>query len=287
MERYSATTMLPLARKAAKIIVVLIATVTVLQTFGVNVTAVVAGLGIGGIAVALAAQKTVENLFGGVSLIVDQPMRVGDVVKTGDFTGTVEEIGLRSTRLRTPDRTVVSIPNGQLSTQSIENLTRRDKMWLRLVVAVRPDTSSDQLRDVLTGLQRLLAAHPRLERGARVRLIGFGQQSFDVEVVGTVPTTSFDELLAVREDLMLRVAELLRGSGTGLALPAQIQYDTPTYGIDPERRQQAEQRVAAAREAGKLSLPDLPPEELAALAGTLDWPPRGTWRSRTPDTPAR
>lgn len=287
MGRHAATTMLPLARKAAKIVVVLIATVTVLQTFGVNVTAVVAGLGIGGIAVALAAQKTVENLFGGVSLIVDQPMRVGDVVKTGDFTGTVEEIGLRSTRLRTPDRTVVSIPNGQLSTQSIENLTRRDKMWLRLVVAVRPDTSSDQLRDVLTGLQRLLAAHPRLERGARVRLIGFGQQSFDVEVVGTVPTTSFDELLAVREDLMLRVAELLRGSGTGLALPAQIQYDTQTYGIDPERRQQAEQRVAAAREAGKLSLPDLPPEEMAALAGTLDWPPRGTWRSKTPDTPAR
>jgi MscS family membrane protein len=290
MGRHSATTMLPLARKAAKIVVVLVAVVTVLQTFGVNVTAVVAGLGIGGIAVALAAQKTVENLFGGVSLIVDQPMRVGDVVKTGDFTGTVEEIGLRSTRLRTPDRTLVSIPNGQLSTQSIENFTRRDKMWLRLVVAVRPDTSSDQLRDVLTGLQRLLAAHPRLERGARVRLIGFGQQSFDVEVIGTVPTTSFDELLAVREDLLLRIVELLQGAGTGLALPAQIQFDSKTYGVDPERRQQAERRVAAAREAGKLTLPDLPPEEAAALAGTLDWPPLGTWRTsptREPDTPAR
>src|SRR6185503_9043970 len=119
MGRYSATTMLPLMRKAAKIVVVLIATVTVLQTFGVNVTAVVAGLGIGGIAVALAAQKTVENLFGGVSLIVDKPMMVGDVVKAGEVTGTVEEIGLRSTRLRTPDRTLVSIPNGQLSTQNI------------------------------------------------------------------------------------------------------------------------------------------------------------------------
>jgi len=290
MGRHAAITMLPLARKAAKILVVLIAGVTVLQTFGVNVTAVVAGLGIGGIAVALAAQKTVENLFGGVSLIVDQPMRVGDVVKTGDVTGTVEEIGLRSTRLRTPDRTLVSIPNGQLSTQNVENFSRRDKMWLRAVISVRPDTSSDQLRDVLTGLQRLLAAHPRLERGARVRLIGFGAQSFDLELVGTVPTTSFDELLAVREDLLLRVAELLRTAGTGLALPAQIQYDSQTHGIDPERRRQAEERVAAAREAGKLTLPDLPPEELAALAGTLDWPPRGTWRTapnREPDTPAR
>jgi len=103
-------------------------------------------------------------------------------------------------------------------------------------------------------------------------------------------TRDVGRLLAVREDLMLRVAELLRGSGTGLALPAQIQYDSQTHGIDPERRQQAEQRVAAAREAGKLSLPDLPPEEMAALAGTLDWPPRGTWRTaqtREPDTPAR
>jgi len=229
MGRHSAITMLPLARKAAKIVVVLIAVVTVLQTFGVNVTAVVAGLGIGGIAVALAAQKTVENLFGGVSLIVDQPMRVGDVVKTGEVMGTVEEIGLRSTRLRTNDRTVVSIPNGQLSTQNIENFSRRDKMWLRLVVAVRPDISTDKLREVVTGVQRLLAEHPRLERGARVRLIGFGQQSFDVEVVGTVATTSFDELLVVREDVLLRIVDLLRASGTGLALPAQMQFDPQTH----------------------------------------------------------
>jgi MscS family membrane protein len=287
--RHSAVTMMPLGRKAAKAVVILIALMTMLQTFGVDVTAVVAGLGIGGIAIALAAQKTVENLFGGVSLIVDQPILVGDLAKVGDVTGTVEEIGLRSTRLRTPDRTVVSIPNGQLATQSIENFARRDKMWLRVVVAVRPDTSADQLRDVLTAIQRLLAAHPRLERGARVRLIGFGAQSFDLEIVGTIPTANADELLVVREDLLLRILGLLRDSGTGLALPAQVQYDMQGHAIDPELRSRAEQRVAAAREAGRIPFPELPPEEAASLAGTLDWPPRGTWKAapREPDTPAR
>ena len=226
--RHSASTMVPLGRKTAKVVVVLLALMTMLQTFGVNVTAVVAGLGIGGIAVALAAQKTVENLFGGVSLIVDQPIRVGDLAKVGDVTGTVEEIGLRSTRLRTPERTVVSIPNGQLSTLNIENFARRDKLWLRLVLSLRPDTSPDQIRDVLSALRQVLAGHPRLEQGARVRLIGYGAQSFDLELTGNVPTTNYDEFLAVREDLLLRILELLRESGTGLALPAQVQYDPRT-----------------------------------------------------------
>jgi MscS family membrane protein len=229
MGRHSVVTMLPLGRKAAKGIVVLIAIMTTLQTFGVDVTAVVAGLGIGGIAVALAAQKTMENLFGGVSLIVDQPILVGDLVKAGDVTGTVEEIGLRSTRLRTPDPGGQR-PNGLLSTQNIENFARR-QVWLRIVLSVRPDTSPHQLRDVLAGLARMLAAHPRLERTARARLIGFGPQSFDVEMVGTIPTVSVDELFAVREDLLLRIVDLLRESSTGLALPAQIQYDVMAFGI--------------------------------------------------------
>jgi MscS family membrane protein len=268
--RQSVATMVPLGRKTLKVVVVILALMTMLQTFGVNVTALVAGLGIGGIAVALAAQKTVENLFGGVALIVDQPIRVGDFCRIGDVMGTVEEIGLRSTRVRTLDRTVVSIPNGQVSAMAVENFARRDKIWMRVVLSLRLDTSPDQLRDVIGAVRRMLGSHPRLEPGARVRLVGFGTQSHDLEIVGHVPGPDYDRFLAVREDLLLRLLEAVQAAGTGLALPAQIQYDAGAAAIDEARRAQAEQRVAEARASGQLRFPDLPPEE-----------------RREPDLPAR
>src|SRR6185436_9294793 len=131
----------------------------VLAYFGVDPTAALAGLGIGGIAVALSAQKTLENVIGGVSIVFDKAVRVGDVVKVGDTSGTVDYIGLRSTRIRTNDRTILSVPNGQIATVNIETLSTRDKFWFHHFVGLRYETTASQMRAVLKGVCDLLGAH--------------------------------------------------------------------------------------------------------------------------------
>src|SRR5262249_32104378 len=154
--------------------------------------------GLGGIVVALSAQKSMENLFGGVSVLVDRPVRVGDFCKVGDFVGRVEEIGLRSTRLRTLERTVVSIPNADFSSQRIENLDARDEVWSPPSLALRFDTTPEQLHNVLEQTRELLNTHPRLEaHSSHVRFFRFGARSLDLDVVAYVKTRDWDEFLAI------------------------------------------------------------------------------------------
>ena len=151
---------------------------------------------------ALAAQKTVEHLFGGLTLIADQPVKVGDFCRFGDQVGTVERIGLRSTRVRTLDRTVVSVPNGDFAKLRLENFAERDRIWLRVMLGLRYETTPDQLRHVLVDLHELLYAHPRIDPDpARVRFVGFGAYTLDVEIYAYVRTADYNEFLAVREDL--------------------------------------------------------------------------------------
>ena len=149
--------------------------IAVLENFGFNVTGVLAALGVGGLAVALAAQKTVENLFGGVTLIADQPVRVGDLCRFGDRTGTVEDIGLRSTRLRTPERTVVSVPNGEFASMQLENFAPRDRIRLQAMLALRYETTPAQMRAVLSAISKLLLGNPKIApNSAYARFVGFG-----------------------------------------------------------------------------------------------------------------
>jgi MscS family membrane protein len=280
--RPTATAVVPLGRKAGKVAVVVIGFVAALQNIGFNVTGILAGLGIGGLAVALAAQKTIENLFGGISLILDQPVRVGDFCRFGDKVGTVEEIGLRSTRVRTLDRTVVSIPNAQFSALTLENFAPRDRVWLRFTVGLRYETSPDQLRYVLIETRKLLYAHPRLEREpSRIRFVGLGAHSLDLEVFAYVSTASYDEFLAVREDLYLRIMDLVAQSGTGFAFPSSTTYVARDHGLDPEKRHAAEARVREWRDSDALYLPEFPGEVVSALGGTLDYPPKGAAVSRS------
>ena len=134
--------MLRLVRRVADVLVVAAGGLVTLHYFGVDPTAALAGLGIGGIAVALAAQKTLENVIGGLSIIFDQAVRVGDFLKLGDTVGTVDSIGLRSTRIRTLDRTILSVPNGQIANVNIETLSARDKFWFHHFVGLRYETTS-------------------------------------------------------------------------------------------------------------------------------------------------
>jgi MscS family membrane protein len=214
-----------LLKRAAKLLVIFIGFVALLQVFGKDPTTLIAGLGVGGIAIAFAAQKTLENLFGGVMIISDHPIRVGDFCRIGTVDGTVEDIGLRSTRIRTLQRTVVSIPNGVLATQNIENFGVRDKFWLRHVLGLRYETTPEQMRAVLANIQQLLLAHPQIEQeSCRVRFIAYNASSMDVEVFAYVLAPDWPSHLAIQEQLLLRLAEIVQECGTGFAFPSQTMY---------------------------------------------------------------
>ena len=274
--RPAASAVVPLGVKTAKIIVAILALIAVLQNVGINVTGVLAGLGIGGLAVALAAQKTVENLFGGITLILDQPVRVGDFCRFGQKLGTVEEIGLRSTRIRTLERTLVSVPNGQFVSFELENFTARDRCWLQTILGLRRETTPDQLRHVLVELRTMLYAHPMVAANPRIRLVKLGDSSLDLEIFAYVPTANYDEFLAVREDIYLRIMDIVAQSGTSLAFPSQTTYTASDGGIDEAKRAAAEARVREWREAGTLYMPDFPAETVSALDGTIRYPPIGS-----------
>jgi MscS family membrane protein len=266
-----------LARRVAQVLVISLASIALLQNLGINVTGVLAGLGIGGLVVALAAQKTVENLFGGATLIADQPVRVGDFCRFNGTLGTVEEIGLRSTRVRTLERTVVTLPNAQFAAMALENFSRRDRIWFHTTIGLRYETTSDQLRWVLLELKKLLLGHPRVHpEPARARFVGFGAYSLDIELFAYITTSDINEFLAIREDLFLRIMDVVETSGSSFAFPSQTIYAAADVGLNSEKGEAVEAQVRQWREASALGLPDFRPDQLAALADQLDYPPRGS-----------
>jgi len=219
---------LPLGRQVLRLSLFLIAILSVLNSWGYNTTAILAGVGVGGIAIALAAQKTIEDLFGGISVISDRPVLVGDACKFDNGTGTVMHIGLRSTRIRTPDRTVISVPNGKFASMTLENLSGRDKIWFHPVLNLRRDTTSDQLLKVLDSFRAILTGHAKVEAGdIPVRFVGVGAYSLDIEISVYVTTADYDEFLALQQDLLLKLLRAVEQAGTGLAVPVQESLTSP------------------------------------------------------------
>jgi MscS family membrane protein len=190
-----------------------------------DVSTLIAGLGVGGIAIAFAAQKTLENLFGGISIIFDKTIRVGDTCKIGTQSGVVEDIGLRSTLLRTDARTVLTVPNGQLSAMNVENFGMREKSYFYHVIGIRRETSAQQMRSVLDALRKLLTDDVRVEPGtSHVRLIKFAPSSLDLEIAAYILTLDGLKFLEVQEDLLLRIMEMIEANGTAAAFPSQTVY---------------------------------------------------------------
>jgi MscS family membrane protein len=262
-----------LVRRLSKLVVILVGFLALLYLANVDLTAVLAGLGIGGIAVAFAAQKTLENLFGGILIISDQPVRTGDFCKVGDVMGTVEDVGLRSTRIRTLDRTVVSIPNGQMAAVNVENFGVRDRIWFHQMVGLRHETTPDQLRYVLAEIRRMLYGHPMVDtQSARVRLIRFGPSSLDLELFAYVLTSDYATFLEVQEDLLLRIMDIVEASGTRMAFPSQTAYLARDSGLDEAKTQAAIASVRRWREEGNLPFPNFRPERIAEMQDRLDYP---------------
>ena len=160
-------------------------------------------------------------------MIGDRPVLVGDVCRFGDQTGTVMHIGLRSTRIRAPDRTIISVPNSQFSSMALENISGRDKIWFHPTLNLRRDTTSDQLLQVLSSFRDILAGHPKVETGKiPVRFIGVGAYSLDVEVVAYVTTSDYDEFLELQQELLLKMLQAVEHAGTALAVPLQERFES-------------------------------------------------------------
>ena len=216
---------LALAHRLFKILVLFFAIAWLLHSAGVNVSAMLAGLGIGGIALALAAQKTLEDLLGGITIVTRKAFRVGDFCQLADQRGTIEDVGLGSTRVRTLSNTVVTIPNAKVSQMSLENYSMRQKIWFHKTFGLRSDTSPEQMRRVLSQVTQMLRGDQRVEKeSARIRLIDFGASSLQVEVFAYVQTTDYIAFQEIQEDLLLHIMDIIAASGTSIAVPSQITY---------------------------------------------------------------
>ena len=222
-DRTNAQTIVPLIGRSLRVALGLAALLVAFAQLGYPVGTLLAGLGIGGIVVALAAQKTVENLFGSVTLAADRVLRVGDWVRFDDVQGTVERIGLRSTHVRTPDRTVIKMPNGRLADLRIESFGERDRIRFSTTIRLVYSSTAAQVRTVIRETEALLAAHPRIwKEGIAVRLASLGDYSFDVTINAWFATTDAAEFEIIRQDVLLSIMDIIERAGTRLAVPMQV-----------------------------------------------------------------
>jgi MscS family membrane protein len=239
---------------------------------------------VGGIAIALAAQNTIENFIGSLNLFADHPVRVGDFCRYGEDptsnwkrVGIVESIGLRSTRIRGIDNSVTTIPNADFSKLHIINYTLCRHIFLLTVLGLRYETTDDQLRYVLASLRDMLLAHPRvIDDEPRVRFAGFGDFALNVEIRVNINTMNRDEFRAIREDIFLRVMKIVKDAGTGFAFPSRTVYHTRDSGLDAGRQQAAEAKVRAWCAGQELPFPNFTADYRKKLRNTLDYPPEGS-----------
>lgn len=277
-----------LAAGVGRVVIIIGSFLLLAHLLSIPYQGVIAGLGISGLAVALAAQPTLQNFLSGITLYMDKPVSVGDFCSFGENQGTIEYIGMRSTRIRTQNRTVVSIPNSEFCNMKLENFNQRDRFLLQTILQLRYETTPDQLRFVLVELRKLLIAHPKvLPDPLRVRFVEFGAHSLDVELFGYILCSTVDEFHAIREDIYLRIMTLINDCGAQFAFPSAVHYSAEDTTSDPERIQAAEEAVRRWREIGELPFPDFNWQDKAELSSTLDYPPTGSMLSKSMADPFR
>ncbi|CCV04123.1 putative MscS Mechanosensitive ion channel [Mesorhizobium metallidurans STM 2683] len=279
-------TLISLSTGVTRVAVLVVAFLLLAEVLAIPYEGVIAGLGIGGLAVALAAQPTLQNFLSGLTLYADRPVSVGDFCKFGDQSGTIEHIGMRSTRIRSLDRTVISVPNSDFAGMQIENYAHRDRTRFATTLQLRYETTPDQLRYTLAALRKLLIAHPRvIDDPCRVRFVGFGPYSLDIEVFTYIMTADWSEFLAIREDILLAMINIMDEAGAQFAFPSQLEYSAADLPVDDEKRVAAETRVNAWRDEENLPFPDFSQIDRLALNNTHAYPPRGSahYRETEPD----
>jgi len=221
-KRAASRSLIALGVRAAKIAIVLLGGVTIVSQAGYPVGSLIAGLGIGGLALALGAQKPLENVFAAFAMALDEPFRLGDFVSVDQVLGNVESIGLRSTRIRTLDRTLIAIPNGKLAEMRTESFAARDRLRLACTVKLVYQTTVAQMREVLAGLERVLREQPKIWPDAVV--VRFGElaaSSLNIEIMAWFQTTDWSEFQAIRQDILLQFMDVVERAGSSFAFPTQ------------------------------------------------------------------
>ncbi|MGB7494406.1 MAG: mechanosensitive ion channel family protein [Candidatus Acidiferrum sp.] len=243
---YAERSIVALVRRFIEVSIFILVGLIVLHGLGFDVSAALAGVGIGTLALGLGAQKTFENMFGGVSILFDKVIQIGDTCKVNNQTGVVEDIGLRSTRLRTPERTLLSIPNGTMATATIENFRFRDKFLCQQVIRLRYDLSPEHIRFVLEEIRELLRKHPQVEDStSRVRFIRFSDYALEIEIFCYILESDYATYLATQEALLLSIVDALDKAGIVVALPSQATIVSQDAWVDPEKIKAAKAAKAA------------------------------------------
>ncbi|HEY6372778.1 MAG TPA: mechanosensitive ion channel family protein [Candidatus Sulfotelmatobacter sp.] len=255
-QRQGGVSVLILIQRLTHISLLIITLLVAMAIFGFDVKTMLAGLGIGGVAIALAAQKTLENLIGGVSLLMDKAVQVGDFCRIGDQVGTVEDIGLRSLKLRTVDQNLVVVPNGLLAQMQFANMRARPKLLLNRNFSLRIETPVEQLRYVLDRIQNMLNAHPGIEQGtSRVRVDNFAGAAYDVELFAYGKTGNWLEFTAIRQDVILKIAEIVQEAGARFAAPTRLTYLSSEAGVSQDKANDIVSRVTELRANDSFRLP--------------------------------
>lgn len=210
-----------IGQRILKVMLFAAVTLIFLGWLGFNLSTALAGVGIGGIAIGFGAQKTIENLFGGISVASDEVIRVGDTCNFGGRVGNVTDIGLRSTRMRTTERTELSIPNGVLANMTVENLSMRDKLLFQTTLGLRYETTAEQLETILEQIRAMMLADKRVEQSSlRVRFINYGDSALQIEIFSYILTADFGKFAEAREEILLQMMKIVQSAGTNFSFPS-------------------------------------------------------------------
>jgi MscS family membrane protein len=223
-------------QRLGHVVMLIVALIIAFNLFGFNVKTALTGLGIGGLALALGAQKSLENVVGGVSLLMDKALHIGNFCKIEAQLGIVEDIGLRSIKLRTLEQSLLVVPNGLLAQMQFENFGPRRKCLINQHFSLRIETRVEQLRLVLDRVQSMLDQHPAIETGtSRIRVANFAGAAFELELWAYGKTGDWTEFTAIRQDVILKIVEIVEAAGTRLAAPTQLTYLSSDSGIDVDK----------------------------------------------------
>ena len=259
-----------------KIIVVIVAILVWAKNAGFNISTLIAGLGVGSLAIALAAQRTMENIIGAVTIYAARPIRPGDLCRFGELKGTVEEIGLRSVTVRTLDRTRVFIPNAKFAADQVENISVRDRIRFLKHLQIQMPTS-EQLRVILGELREMLSAHPKvLPDTISVRLVDIEAATAVFRVDAGIMTTDYQTYLAIAEDLNLRIIETVHENGAIFSGPGQVLQVRDFHKASEETMSEVTAKLDGWRDSQQLPFPDVSKERKTEIEGSLIYPPAGS-----------
>ena len=217
--------LIPFAIEIGRILVVIFALFFILgNVFDINITALATGLGIGGIAIAMASKESLENLLGSFTIFFDRPFTVGDVVKVGTVTGLVEKVGFRSTRIKTFDKSVVTVPNKKMIDAELDNLGLRPVRRVKFHIGLTYDTSTEQIKNIVNDIQEMINSHEKTNEEGKVRFQEFGASSLDIMVLYYVNSPKWEDLIDVKEDVNYKIMDIVKKHNSDFAFPSTSVY---------------------------------------------------------------